>query len=300
MPVTRSASRVDLPGYTDGRLHLDDDSLMVLTTSFDVGAYTRNARGPIKVDPAAVDLPDDVRFDLSYLWRVEQAALGDMRRMLASWTANEARITAFLGTWAYERYWNARALEDLLKAGGHPGPEPLPHKGLHARALAFYVEYLLPGVASIGGILVGEPVTAGHMARMAYHEGALQAAYRPLLPRLEGEARRVVSEIIDRRADFVSFFRKEAEARVRRSTPERLSARLAVIRTWSPLRPDGVPDPEETVAYRRLFGSRQAKAEVTASDRAIGRHLPGRPAPTVRAIRRAMGRSTTGRRHRGF
>lgn len=94
MPAHR---RVNLPGYTDGRLHLDRDSLRVVTTDFDVAAYTRDARGPIPVD-GAVTLTDDARLDLAYLWRVEHEALGDMRRMLSSWTGNEARITAFLAT----------------------------------------------------------------------------------------------------------------------------------------------------------------------------------------------------------
>lgn len=288
-------AHVGLPGYTNGRLHLDRDSHRVVTTDFDVAAYTQNARGPIPVD-GAVTLTDDARLDLAYLWRVEHEALGDMRRMLSSWTGNEARITAFLATWAYERYWNARALRDLLMADGGAEPKPLPRRGLHARAVGAYVEYLLPGVAAVGGIVVGEPVTAGHMARMAIHEGALQAAYRSLLPRLDGTARDVVAAVIDRREAFLDFFRQEAEARITRSRAERLSARIAVGPHFSPMRPDGVPDPDETRAFRSLFGAREAKSEVAASDDAIGRLLPGRPRPSVRTIRRLMRRPTSTRR----
>lgn len=287
-------SRVTLPGYTDGRLHLDRDSLRVITTDFDVAGYTRNARGPMPVD-GPVTLSDDARLDLAYLWRVEQEALGDMRKMLSSWTANEARITAFLATWAYERYWNARALRDLLIAVDAE-PTRRPRRGLHARAVAGYVEYLLPGVAAIGGIVVGEPVTAGHMARMAVHEGALQAAYRSLLPRLDGVARSTVLAVIERREAFLSFFRQEAEARITRSRAERLSAAVAVGPHFSPMRPDGVPDPDETRAFRSLFGPREAKSDVATSDDVIGRLLPGRPRPSVRTIRRLMRRPTTTRR----
>lgn len=287
MPDARTAHHVRLPGYRNGRLHLDDDSLRVLTTDFDVAAYTRDARGPIAVDGAAT-LSLEARRDLEYLWRVEHEALGDLRRLLSSWTGNEARITAFLGTWAYERYWNARALADLLTAEGGTPPRTLPRRGLHARLVAAYVEYLLPGVSAVGGLVVGEPVTAGHMARMAVHEGALQAAYGALLPRLDGAARAVVAEVIDRRGSFVSFFRQEATARIRRSAAERLSAAIAVGPQFVPLRPDGVPDPGEAQALASLFATPEARAALVDSDRAIGRLLPGHPSPSVRAVRRIL------------
>ncbi|AQP45857.1 hypothetical protein RPIT_14435 [Tessaracoccus flavus] len=277
------------PGYRNGRLHLDDDKLRVLETDFDVAAYTRNARGPISVD-GDVTLAPDARRDVGYLWRVEHEALGDLRKMLSSWTSNEARITAFLGTWAYERYWNARALRDLLTADGSPAPRPLPRRGLHARLVGAYVEYLLPGVSAIGGIVVGEPVTAGHMARMAVHEGGLQVAYRALLPRLDGAAHDVVADVIERRESFVDFFRQEAAARVRRSPAERLSAAIAVGPQFVPMRPDGVPDPGEAETFGALFSSREARSALVESDRAIASLLPGRPLPSVRAVRRRLRR----------
>lgn len=281
--------RVLPPGYRDGRLHLDDERLRVLQTDFDVASYTRNARGPISIS-GDVDLAPAARRDLGYLWRVEHEALGDLRTMLSSWTGNEARITAFLGTWAYERYWNARALSDLLTADGSPAPRPLPRRGLRARLIGAYVEYVLPGVSAVGGIVLGEPITAGHMARMAVHEGALQVAYRALLPRLDGAAHDAVAAVIERRESFVDFFRQEAAARVRRSPAERLSAAIAVGPHFVPMRPDGVPDPGEAETFGALFSSPEARSALVESDRAIASLLPGRPLPSVRAVRRSLRR----------
>lgn len=274
------------PGYRNGRLHHDHERYSVLRTDFDVAAYTARARGQITIDNSLIQLTPELRRDLEFLWRLEAGALGEMRTMLSSWTVNEARITAFLATWAYERYWHTHVLRDILEAGGHPRLRVSRPAGVRARVRAAYVEYALPGVASILGIVVREPVTAGHMARMAVHEGAIQVAYGQLLPRLEGEPRAVAEEIMRRRDDFLSFFRQEATARVRRSRLEAISARLHLAETWSPLRPEGVRDPDEPRAIRRFFGGEQARHRLAAADAVIGNLLPGRPSPSLAAVRR--------------
>ncbi len=283
------------PGYTEGRLFFDGGASRVLTTSFDVAAYTRNARGRFDVDVDDVVLDPGTLADLDYLWRIEAAALGDMRSMLASWTSKEARITAFLGTWAYERYWNSFALRQLLRAAG-ADPERSGPRGLRARGRHAYVQYLLPGVAPVVGIFVGEPVTAGHMARMAVHEGAMQVAYRAVLPRLESAARATLDEIIGRRETFLEFYRLEAAARIRRSPAERLSARLSLSWPWSPMRPDSVAEPDEGVRLASIFRNPAGKIELAASDAEVAGLVGTSPSVTMvgasmRRARRASSRS---------
>src|SRR5690606_27110390 len=148
------------PGYRpDGHLHLDDSISPVLVTDVDVTKYAENARGRIAVaDDVAID--GRTARDLAYLWRLETAALHDMRAMLISWTGSEPRVTAFLATWAYERYWLARALRDLLDAADRPLQPPGP-RPLSARARDVYLDRLLPLASPLLGQLAGEALTAG-------------------------------------------------------------------------------------------------------------------------------------------
>jgi len=291
MPDVPGADRAHPPGYRNGRLHFHDPRHAVLVTDFDVADYTDNARGRIDVAIDAVHLDEQHRPALELCWRLEAGALGDMRRMLASWTGKEARITAFLATWAYERHWNARALRDLLEAGGRPRPATAHPQGLRTHLRHRYVEHLLPSVAAVSGMVVGEPATAGHMARMAVHEGALRVALRALEPRLDGVARDTVSEVIARRNAFVTYFREEATARIQRSAPERLSARFALGPWWSPFRIDDVPDPAEVAVLSSLFADESARAELAESDGVVGDLLPGRPAPSLSAVSTARARA---------
>lgn len=265
-------------GYVDGRLYSIAGETITLLTSFDVDAYTRSARGRIRVKASGVDLGGPgVRDDLAFLWRLDSAALSEARAFLATWTGNEARITAFVATWAYERLWLGHAVRDLLTADGSPLPEPLRRASLGARARGFYVERGLPFVAPVWTSIVGESVTVGHMARLAIQETALQAAYSALLPRLDGEAERVVAEIIGRRDEMIRFFSLEATARISRSPQEARMAKLFLAPSWKPLRIVGVPDGDEARAMASIFRTPEDRARLASADRPIRELLAIRP-----------------------
>jgi hypothetical protein len=238
----------------------------VLFTDFDVDAYVRGARGRIVVDAAAVTPLDDITAaDLAFLWRLDSAGLSETRSMLSCWTGNEARITAFIATWSYERMWLAWALKDVLDAVG-VRPEPRSRGRLGARLREAWVDRLMPLVVPPLAAAIGEPFTAGHMIRMALQEASLRAAYAEMLPRLDGEARRVVLEIVSRRDTFIDFYQREASARIGRSRRERASARLSLV-GWEPLRIVGVPDPDEARALGNIFLTDDAAARLDAAQR---------------------------------
>lgn len=250
------------------RFHSRASEPEVLFTRFDVAEYSRNARGRIAVDPAAVaaDPIDTVAAaDLAFLWRLDSAGLSETRAMLSSWTANEARVTAFVATWAYERMWLAWAVRDLLDAmGARTGPRGRSSAG--ARARGVWVERIMPLAAPPVTAAVGESTTAGHMMRMALQEASLRAAYAEMSPRLGSEARRVVDEIVARRAEFVDFFQAEASARIARSRGEAAAAWLALV-GWRPLRIVGVPDPDEVRALGNIFLTDDARARLAEAQR---------------------------------
>ena len=238
----------------------------VLFTDFDVDAYVHGARGRIVVDAAAVGPLDDITAaDLAFLWRLDSAGLSETRSMLSCWTGNEARVTAFIATWAYERMWLAWALKDVLDALG-VRPEPRHRGRLAARLREAWVDRLMPLTVPPIAAAVGEPFTAGHMIRMALQEASLRAAYVEVLPRLDGEAHRVALEIVSRRDAFVDFYHREASARIARSRRERISARLALI-GWEPLRVAGVPDPDEPRAMGNIFLTDDARARLDDAQR---------------------------------
>lgn len=280
------------PGYVNGRLFSAENVPLVLRTEFDVESYQAAAKGYMNIDefddpPAELDAA--VGRDLAFVWRLESTALAETRAMLSSWTANEARITAFIATWAFERYWMARASRDLLEQAGTPtgALRTLPFIG---RIRDTYVERILPLVAPLVGGVVQEPITAGHMARMAVQEGAIDAMQKALLPRLTGKAQAVLETVIARRVPMLDFFRTEATTRISRSRPEELSAALHLAAPWAPLRSVGVPDPDEEAALTSIFGSAESWRRLVDSDRVVGQLLPGQPQPGVSQVRRAFSR----------
>lgn len=250
------------------RRYSDAERGNVLHTTFDVDAYAQHARGRIGVDAAAVAArpPDPIAAaDLAFLWRLDSAGLSETRAMLSSWTGNEARITAFIATWAYERMCLGWAVRDVLESAG-PRPEARDRTRPGARLRSVWVERIMPLVVPPVTAVIGEPFTAGHMVRMALQEASLKAAYSEMRSRLHGEAERVVAEIVHRRATFVEFFHLEAAARLARSARERASARLALV-GWEPLRIVGVPDADETRAIGNIFLTPDARSRLSEAQR---------------------------------
>lgn len=290
----------------------------VLHTAFDVAAYTRIPRGRHRVDagdvdsggstravPAAVDsgssgarggatLTADLRMALGMLQRLEAGALGESRAMLATWTGNEARVTAFLTTWMVERHWQARALRDLLEADAARGLSAdsrafsARSPRLAARARRVHVDRIQPLLSPAWTALAGEAATAGHMARMAIQEASLQASLLALAPRLDGEAQRVVHLLAERHAPAVDFFRTEAAARITRSRREAWTART-VLALASPLDPGGVTDPDVHAALRVVGARPHDRAALHRARFETTRLLPGPDLPDP-LLRAAFGR----------
>lgn len=268
-----------------GHLHFDETVAPVLRTDFDVAAYVRRGTARLEVDTAqlAAEAPlgEDLRLVLGVLQRLEASALAESRAMLATSTGNEARITAFLATWMVDRFWQSRALRDLL-TGDHPTdrPEPL-HRPRPMHALRrLHVDRLQPLLSPLWTGLGGEAVTAGHMARMAIQEASLQAALVTVSRRLSGEARRVVDVVVGRHDAAVDFFTAEAIARLTRSRREAATARL-VLALGSPLDGGGIIDPDLRAALAVLGADPHDRAALRRARYEITRLLPGPDLPDL-------------------
>ncbi|MGY5765723.1 hypothetical protein ACXET9_11030 [Brachybacterium sp. DNPG3] len=282
VPTREGIGPFDEP-LVDGHLHLDATISRVVRTEVDVDAYTRLDHDRLAVDADAIlaeaPLNADQRLALGLLQRIEGAALAESRAMLATWTGNEARITAFLATWLVERHWQSRALRDLLTAGDPEArPEPMATPSPVGRAWGavrrLHVDRAVPLLAPAWTALAGEAVTAGHMARMAIQEATLRASLHALLPGLTGEARRVVAAVADRHDPAVDFFVAEAQARITRSRREARTARL-VLTLDSPLHGGGIPDPDLIAGMAIIGADATARAGLRRARFEITRLLPG-------------------------
>ncbi|MEE1619513.1 hypothetical protein [Brachybacterium sp. J153] len=281
------------PEIRAGHLHLDASIVPVVRTGFDVDAFTRRGTERLPVDAAAIAaapaLPAEVRTALGVLQRLEASALAESRAMLATATAREARITAFLATWMVDRFWQARALRDLLEAdvrapaSGRPGADPEEHhsrRPLHVLR-RIHVDRVQPLLGPLWTALAAEEVPAGHMARLAIQEASLQVALRAVARRLGGEALRVVTTVADRHEESVAFFTAEARTRVLRSRREAAVARL-VLSLDSPLDGGGIVDRDLAAAVAVIGADVRDRAALRTARREITRLLPGPDLPDPR------------------
>lgn len=266
-----------------GHLHFDAGITPVLRTEFDVDEYVRRGTSRLPVDTALLDaeepLTEDLRLALGVLQRLEGSALAESRAMLATVTGNEARITAFLATWLVDRYWQSRALRDVL-TGDHAvdRPRPLHPQRLLGALRQVHVDRVQPLLSPLWNGLAGESVAAGHMARMAIQEASLQAALVALGRRLDGEAGRVLEMVIARHQASVDFFTAEAIGRITRSRHEALTARL-LLSLDSPLDGGGVVDPDLRAALAVIGADPRDRAALRRARFEITRLLPGPDLP---------------------
>ncbi|WP_232820139.1 hypothetical protein [Brachybacterium sp. YJGR34] len=266
-----------------GHLHLDATITPVLRTEVDVAAYVRRGSSRLAVDTArlaAQEQPaEDVLLALGVLQRLESSALAESRAMLATPTGNEARITAFLATWMVDRYWQARALRDVL-TGDHPESRPLPrHRvGPLGTLRRIHVDRVQPLVTPLWIGLAGEAVAAGHMARMAIQEASLQIMLRALARRLDGEAAHAVHRVVARHDAATRFFTAEAIGRITRSRREAATARL-LLSLDSPLDGGGIVDADLRPALAVLGADVRDRAALRRARYEITRLLPGPDLP---------------------
>lgn len=261
--------------------------MTVLTTDFDVAAYTRAEPGPISVEAQGLELTAEQALILRYLRSVLATELGQMRAMLSSWTGHEARITAFLATWAVERYWSARALRDLLQRASAP-TELLPAQRRHPvqrRLASTYNSRILPLTASVTGTLVGEPITAGHMTRMAINQALLSAATQSAQIHLPDPAQAPLAQIHRRQETAFEFFAAEATARIKRTGAERASAELHLGWPWRPLLRNGLPVHGEAQVFATLFDTPEAHARLLRAETSLTKNLRIRHVPATALVR---------------
>jgi hypothetical protein len=100
-----------------------DHALDSTPARFDVRGFARTAQGnhreTLRLDEfSTAPLSADSIRSVRYLARLESGTMEQLRNLLVTATHKDARITAFLVTWAFEKFWIADALDAVLEANG--------------------------------------------------------------------------------------------------------------------------------------------------------------------------------------
>lgn len=272
----------------------------VPAAEFSVREFARSAHGShrarLNLDAyAAAPLDQDTLGLVDLIARLERSALRYLRSVLVTPTHADARMTAFLVTWAYEKYWLADALEAIVAA--HPTYTPTPAAtSLPARVrLAWHglAERFEPVRESVVANLIGEDVIAVHSIAGALDEWVLQAAYQRLVDAGPGtQLAATLAELLAVKRRHGDFFAAQARDRLAGSVGAARLARRRLRRAPLPL---GSLD-EPPVLLSRLLGGLVQQGELAAIDRRLdaypgltGLHLAVRAA--ARAAHRTPGSS---------
>lgn len=231
--------------------------------NFDVRDFARTAAGSHRdrldlESYRATPLAPETLRAIRYLQIVERATMTHLRSVLVTATHKDARITAFLVTWAYEKYWIADALEQILL--GHQ-PE-----GAEADKSPFTTPVERTIRESIFANIVGVPMIAVHMSLGTVDEWLTHAAYRRLIeldphPQLSA----TITEFLEIKARQLDFFEAQARFRLTESPRARSLTRKRLARTPWPIGAKAEPDAETRWFFDYLLsGAPDAVDEIDA------------------------------------
>lgn len=257
--------------------------------AFDVRAFARDARGSHRdaLDLAAfVDEPlDDVALRLvAVLHHVEAATMGRLRDMLVTATHKDARMTAFLVTWAYERFWIADALRAILDAHDHP-TELHGNPRLRPRELA---ERRGPVRRAILANLTGTDVVAVHASTGLVDEWIIGEAFAALARHARHATIDVLAGVLDDvQSRHLDFLGQEAERMLSESARARRLTRRALLGAAWPIGAIHVPARARHLFERLTFAGAQGRLAVgRVRDRVAA--LPGMDATADRLAARLV------------
>jgi len=262
----------------------DEPDVDVPAQNFSVRDYARTAVGSHRatMDFAAFagkPLNPSTLRALRYVAAVESDTMGHLRNVLVTATHKDARVTAFLSTWAFEKFWIADALQHVLDA--HPGVSlPRPKKPFPLVALGREVrERVRPITGSIRANKLGEDMIAVHMTLGTVDEWLTEAALARILALEPNEPlRAIVETLVGVKARQLEFFEAQARDRLAAGATTRAVVEKQLRTAQWPVGSAGEAKSETDFFYSYLFAS--APDVVAALDAKIST-LPGQEGLTL-------------------
>ena len=236
------------------------------TAPFDVREFARTARGSHRSEIdgdaiAAAGLSPDAVHLIRVLRDLERGTLDRMRNLLVTATHKDARVTAFLATWAFEKFWVADALDAVLTASGSP-TEPL--EGPLRHTASERAERHGPIRRALAGNVAGADIVASHVTTGLVDERITQVAYRRL-----GDAAAVLSTLvhtlIEVKDRHVQFLAEEAEHKLSASARAVRITRKALAKATWPIGAAAIPAADRTFFETFVFGDAEGRAAAARS-----------------------------------
>lgn len=255
--------------------------------AFNVREFARTARGSHRgeLDLEAIatsGLGTDAIRLLRLLRDLERTTMQRMRNLLVTATHKDARVTAFLTTWAYEKFWIADALDAVLDATGDDLHSSEKAGGLRT-AVKERAERRGPVSRAIHGMFDGTQIVAAHIATGLADEWITQAAYRRL-GELADDLHAVVDLVIDIKDRHILFLSEEAQRRLAASSRASSLTRRAFKQAVWPIGAVERSDDDRLFFERIVFGTPEGAVEA-GRIQALVAALPGLApvAPTISA-----------------
>jgi hypothetical protein len=230
---------------------------------FDVREYAREAAGSHRDELGleeyrANPLSAEALRLLRYLQIIERATMTHLRSVLVTATHKDARITAFLTTWAFEKYWIADAFEQI---GLAHQPE-----GTDVDRAPFITPAERTIRESIVANIIGIPMIAVHMTLGTIDTWLSQAAYARLAAlEQHPQLAKTMEKFTELKQRQLTFFEAQSRYRLTESKQARKLARKRLAKTPWPIGAKAEPREETAFFFDRLFGSaRDLVAELDA------------------------------------
>ena len=254
---------------------------------FDIREFTRTARGSHRAELqleaiTASGLGADAIRLLRLLRDLERTTMQRMRNLLVTATHKDARVTAFLTTWAYEKFWIADALDAVLEATGddlHSSEKV----GVSRRIVTERAERRGPIARAIRANFDGPQIVAAHVTTGLADEWITQAAYRKLGELAVG-LHSVVDLVISIKDRHIRFLTEEAQRRLAASPRASKLTRREIKQSVWPIGAVERSDEDRSFFERLVFGTPEGAAEARRIADMLAA-LPGLAsvAPTVSA-----------------
>ena len=232
--------------------------------AFDVREFARTAqgnhRGQLDLEAlGTAKLGPDVARLVRTLRDLERSTMQRMRNLLVTATHKDARVTAFLTTWAFEKFWIADALDAVLEALGNeldlPAVDGRPRKKLGER-----IERRGAVARAISANFAGPQIVAEHVATGLIDEWITQAAYRRL-----AEASAALTDVVEMvltiKERHIRFLSEEVERRLTASSRARALTRRAIKRAVWPIGAVELSGEERFAFETFVFGTPAGKLE---------------------------------------
>ncbi|QEO08857.1 hypothetical protein [Protaetiibacter larvae] len=245
-----------------------------VSTPFDVREFARTARGShrAEIDTAAIadaTLSTDAVHLVRVLRDLERGTMHRLRNLLVTATHKDARVTAFLTTWAFEKFWIADALDAVLEAAGAaPGPLTGPTR----RTAAERAERRGPILRALAGNIAGPQIVAAHVTTGLVDEWISQAAYRTL-GEVAGVLSGLASNLVTLKDRHVRFLAEEAERRLAASGRAVRLTKKAIAQAAWPIGATEIPAADRSFFETFVFGDAEGRSAVAR----IGERLAALP-----------------------